>query len=401
VLQHKHCIVAPLSGSSTAEAEEKLAHEVAGQIISAFSGDIGNGLANAMLHGLTQDLIPYVEIADVLGSLTSQIMEGQLVDIKVRCYGDLFVAEKDNHSVRKAFKAALLRGILSDSLLESVNYVNAPHIARCLGMKVMVTAGSIDDLGVQMGVWSTPPTPHKYRSGTGSARNSIVEGEGGSEGREGKARKKTFLSYRSPLPSSFMSSLYSNLVVVDAETTIGHVVVSGTVSSQGEALITSITGYPVEIVPEGAMLLYWSEDKPGMLHEVANVLCANGAGIVSLVVGRSDEQEGYGLGPFSPPPPALQRGVSFSSALRALDMRSDAEEEEEEEEGGKRARREEREEKELKTQFVSSMDEYEKIVLTAVNVATSPSSHDNIVSGLSRIPGMKRAVVVKLPNLRA
>lgn len=157
------------------------------------------------------------------------------------------------------------------------------------------------------------------------------------------------------LPTTFSTSLYASLVVVEVETTQGTVVVSGTVSSQGEVLITSITGFPVEIVPQRTMLLYWSEDKPGMLHDVASVLCRAGAGILSLVVGR-----------------------------RMTTAREDGGR------GGRARRRRKEADGRREGEFV----------LTVVNISSVATSHSDMEKEIGSIKGIRKAMVVKLPQIQ-
>ncbi|WP_193367981.1 phosphoglycerate dehydrogenase [Pelagibius marinus] len=118
-------VATPHLGASTAEAQEKVALQIAEQM-SAYlmTGAITNALN---MPSLTADeakrLKPYMTLAEQLGSFAGQLTRTGLKAITIEYEGD--VAE---HNTRPLTQVALC-GLLTP-MLDTVNMVNAPHVAR-------------------------------------------------------------------------------------------------------------------------------------------------------------------------------------------------------------------------------------------------------------------------------
>ncbi len=80
--------------------------------------------------------------------------------------------------------------------------------------------------------------------------------------------------------------IYSNLFSVVLQTNNERLKISGTVTLNNNPLITSIGEYHSEIKPEGNLLLYYNQDRPGVLSKVSSVLADFNINIAGLSLSR-------------------------------------------------------------------------------------------------------------------
>lgn len=127
-------ICTPHLGASTDEAQEKVAIDIAQQIINYLKdGQIRNAVNLPSIDAeILVKIKPYLELSECLGSVLAQIIEGGIKKIKVTYSGD--VAKYDI----KLLTLSLLKGILK-FFAEDVNYVNASLIAKERGIEVSET----------------------------------------------------------------------------------------------------------------------------------------------------------------------------------------------------------------------------------------------------------------------
>jgi D-3-phosphoglycerate dehydrogenase len=118
-------VVTPHLGAATAEAQEKVALQIAEQMADYLTtGAIVNALNIAPVSAEeAPHLRPYMELARQLGSFAGQLTETGLVGATITYAGQ--VARLNTHPIT----ATLLQGLLAP-LLASVNMVNAPLVAR-------------------------------------------------------------------------------------------------------------------------------------------------------------------------------------------------------------------------------------------------------------------------------
>jgi len=130
LLQHPHVVATPHLGASTEEAQEKVAVQIAHQVADVLHGRGVSGSVNADAIQLSMqgDLQPYLVLAEKLGALTAQLMQGKLRAVNVVMSGD--VLQKSGPVIL----AAVLKGIFESLLSEPVNYINAPLIAQERGI---------------------------------------------------------------------------------------------------------------------------------------------------------------------------------------------------------------------------------------------------------------------------
>jgi D-3-phosphoglycerate dehydrogenase len=132
LLEDPRIIVTPHLGASTAEAQERVALDVAEQIVDILSGRPARYAVNApLLAPETLKVVgPYMAVGEILGSLATQLSSGKLQSIDIDYHGE--IAEHDVSPLR----ASVIRGLLKPISVENVNLVNASHIAQSRGWQI-------------------------------------------------------------------------------------------------------------------------------------------------------------------------------------------------------------------------------------------------------------------------
>jgi D-3-phosphoglycerate dehydrogenase len=194
----------------------------------------------------TLDLLrPYLHLAEKMGRLLAQLYEGRLTAVNISYAGD--VAELDVQPLSRA----ILAGLLSPVLGESVNYVNAPLLAESRGVRVQETK-------------ATAPTD------------------------------------------------YVSLLTVSVSTDAEKREVAGTVFGRHDVRILRLDGYRVDFEPSGLMLISGHIDRPGVIGKVGTILGDSDINIAGMQVGR-DVPRGHAvmiLSVDSPIPPELIARIS-------------------------------------------------------------------------------------------
>ena len=131
----KNVILTPHLGASTEEAQVNVAIDVAEQIRDVLLGLPARSAVN--IPGLRPEVLeklgPYLQLAETLGNLVSQLAGGRVEELTVSIQGD--IASGDS----KPIVIAALKGLLSNALQERVNYVNASIEAKERGIHVIET----------------------------------------------------------------------------------------------------------------------------------------------------------------------------------------------------------------------------------------------------------------------
>jgi D-3-phosphoglycerate dehydrogenase / 2-oxoglutarate reductase len=125
-------ISTPHLGASTEEAQVSVAVDMARSIVDALTGKGYRNAANvpAMDEEALKITGPYVNLAERLGSIQSQLIAGPIKSITVNYIGE--VANMDVDMITRG----LLKGVFDPILEEDVNYVNSPVIAKERGICV-------------------------------------------------------------------------------------------------------------------------------------------------------------------------------------------------------------------------------------------------------------------------
>ncbi|MCD6231585.1 phosphoglycerate dehydrogenase [Candidatus Aerophobetes bacterium] len=128
-------ILTPHLGASTQEAQKRVAIDIASQIIDFFKGGmIRNAVNVSMISPEAQKrLKPYLCLAEKIGELEAQLIEGHPKELEIIYAGELV-------NLEIAFLTAkVIRGFLKSFLREGeiINYVNALLLAKERGIKVV------------------------------------------------------------------------------------------------------------------------------------------------------------------------------------------------------------------------------------------------------------------------
>ena len=125
LLRHRNVIATPHLGAATEEAQEKVAIQIAHQVADALKGRAIVGSVNADLIQLSlrKDIQPYLTLAEKMGRLIAQIMEGTIRSITASATGQLLTDSLN------LLSAGVLKDMFESVLSEPVNFLNAPIIA--------------------------------------------------------------------------------------------------------------------------------------------------------------------------------------------------------------------------------------------------------------------------------
>jgi D-3-phosphoglycerate dehydrogenase len=133
ILKNDRVVTAPHLGAATEEAQLNVSFEIAKQVADAL---LGRGIRNAVnapsLDAETLKLLePYINLAEKIGAIQSQIATGPIEQVKIRYRGDII-----NQNVQPITIAAI-KGLLVPILGETVNSVNAISIAKERGIAIV------------------------------------------------------------------------------------------------------------------------------------------------------------------------------------------------------------------------------------------------------------------------
>ena len=140
----KNLLMTPHLGASTSEAQINVAVDVAKQIKEVLSGGSATSAVNipSLKPSVLEPVKDYMTLAQNVGELTDQIIEGNLKSIEMTFKGNLASLDVS------PLETAILKGVFSASM-QDVNFVNAPIIAKNKGLDVstLTSATSGDYIG--------------------------------------------------------------------------------------------------------------------------------------------------------------------------------------------------------------------------------------------------------------
>ena len=125
-------VTTPHLGASTEEAQVNVAIDIANAVKDAV---LQRGIRNAVnVPSIEPELFkilePYLNLAEKIGNMHAQLVEGYINKVSIKYVGDI-VKFNLNHMTR-----SIIRGMLEPVLEESINYVNALVIARERGIRI-------------------------------------------------------------------------------------------------------------------------------------------------------------------------------------------------------------------------------------------------------------------------
>jgi len=214
-------ICTPHLGASTEDAQENVAIAVSHQIVDyLIYGTIRHAVNFPSVSAEVLPLMqPYINLAEKMGGFLSQIFDGGIESIIIEYRGEVAGLSLEPITV------AVLKGILTPILEETVNYINASLIARERGIEV----------------------------------KEITTGDAGD---------------------------YHSMMVIKIKAGTKESIVGGVLHGKKEPRIILINNFPVEVIPEGEMLLLLNNDKPGVIGSIGTVLAKHNINIAQMQFGR-------------------------------------------------------------------------------------------------------------------
>lgn len=211
-------------GASTVEAQEGVAVDVAYGVIDALNGKpVMNAVNMAPIPKSVAAVIqPYFGLAERMGTIGIYLANGPVKEVEIEYSGELSNTETEH------LTTAFLKGMLNPILQDSVNYVNAPGLAK--------------------------------------KRNIDVK--------ESKTQKTGY---------------YTTSITARIKTTNGEHEIAGTLFDGKQPKIVQIDQYRVDFTPEGYLLLVPHVDQPNMIGQIATILGKAQININGMQVGNTTE----------------------------------------------------------------------------------------------------------------
>jgi D-3-phosphoglycerate dehydrogenase len=146
LIRHPRVVLTPHLGASTEEAQEKVAIQIANQVVEALRGDSVTGSVNADLLriAMTKELQPYMVLAESIGKFISQIKDGALTSVCITQ-----TTEVPGEAL-PALGAAVIKGLFANIMSEPVNYLNAHLIARDRGIMMQLRQEIVNERFVHL-----------------------------------------------------------------------------------------------------------------------------------------------------------------------------------------------------------------------------------------------------------
>jgi D-3-phosphoglycerate dehydrogenase len=132
LLAHPRVVATPHIAASTDEAQEKVAVQIVDQVVRALKGQPVTTPVNAAAIRMAAhpEVAPYLALAERLGRVAAQLVDGNVTRVTVGCAG-----ETAGHYA-EVLAVAALAGVLARWSEEPVNLINAPALAREHGLVV-------------------------------------------------------------------------------------------------------------------------------------------------------------------------------------------------------------------------------------------------------------------------
>jgi D-3-phosphoglycerate dehydrogenase len=222
LLQLEQVICTPHLGAATDEAQINVAIAIAEQVANYLTQGVIQNAVNfpSMTPKMLTILQPYLVLGEKLGSFLAQLAASAPQEIQIEYSGEI-----TDYDAAPA-TAAVLRGLLSPFLETPVNYVNAPHIARERGIRVVES--------------------------------------------------------RSNRPSDFLNS-----VIVRVNNASGTNTIEGAVFSNNAVRLVRVNDFYLEAVLDGYIIVLHNRDVPGVVGAVGTLLGGkHGINIAGLELGR-------------------------------------------------------------------------------------------------------------------
>lgn len=217
--------VTPHLGANTKESQRNIAVQAAENAIAAAKGIAYPNALNLPIkeNELPDYVRPYLELVQKIGHISAQVTKSAIKSIKVTAKGE--IAE-----YVESLGTFATVGVLTESLSDQVNYVNAEFVAHERGIEII---------------------------------------------------KDT-----KPNTSGFTNKIEVKLTTQDGTITIGGTVFDGT-----EQRIVEIDEYILDVEPKGTMVFFRNTDTPGVIGDVGRIMASHNLNISDFRLGRDKKQQ--------------------------------------------------------------------------------------------------------------
>jgi len=213
--------VTPHLGANTKESQRNIAIQAAENAIAAAKGIAYPNALNLPIkeNELPDFVAPFLELVQKIGYMSAQVLKSGTRSIKV-------VAEGPVGDYVDSLATFATVGVLSESLADGINYVNAEYVAKEREIEIV---------------------------------------------KEIKPDARGF----------------KNLVTVKLTAQNGTTIrISGTVFEEGLQRIVDIDGYTLDLEPKGRLIFFKNNDEPGVIGDVGHLIAKHGINISDFRLGR-------------------------------------------------------------------------------------------------------------------
>lgn len=230
--KHPKVICTPHLGASTHEAQENVALAIAEQIVDYLKNGVIRNAVNApsVAPDMMPKVKPYIELSEKMGRFMGQII-GQSTSNRLKKITVNYTGEAADLD-SKPITVGALKGLLS-VVSDDVNYVNAPVILKERGIDLVESHTSKEEI-------------------------------------------------------------FTNTIEMTLDFDKDTRSLAGSVFKSDDLRIVRIDNYPIEVIPEGHMLVIFNKDLPGTVGKIGTILGEAGVNIARLFLGR-DRQQGTAI----------------------------------------------------------------------------------------------------------
>ncbi len=215
----------PHLGANTKESQQNIAIQAAENAIASAKGiSFPNALNLPIKENELPDFLrPYLELIQKMGHMSAQVTKSVVKSIKVTTEGEV-------SNYIDSLTTFSTVGILTESLEDTVNYVNAEFVAQERNIQLIKNV---------------------------QANNSGL----------------------------------SNKVTIKLTTENGTFTIAGTVLGDNAQRIIEIDGYMLDLEPKGKMILFRNTDVPGVIGDVGHIISSNNLNIADFRLGRDTNSQ--------------------------------------------------------------------------------------------------------------
>jgi D-3-phosphoglycerate dehydrogenase len=222
LVRHKRVVVTPHLGAQTREAQERISIQTAEMVLAALSGSLAVAAVNLPFRPTGGRAEPFMALGETLGCMAGSLLGAAPQNVQVDVWGV-------DDALRVPVTVAVLKGVLTPFLGESVNYVNAEKLAEARGIAVVRSTHSV-------------------------------------------------------------RSEYPQLVDVTLSGGGRSVELAGTLFGDSDRRVVRFENYPLEFRPEGNLLVLENLDKPGVVGKIGTLLAESNVNIADIHLARRGKE---------------------------------------------------------------------------------------------------------------